>query len=153
MLHGHREIQNFLTLSVHCTDSWNIFQHKMINFVSPSGHMLFSHVSIYIFIWNLAWCDFICVCTMRLWSRVIYNFSCAGCSTCYVGETNRHFATRIHKYLHSDKHSHVLKHIRGSYCCSLCSEECFKIFNSASTSFQLKIKEENLCTSFGSSLL
>ena len=31
-------------------------------------------------------------------SRVIYKFSCAGCSTCYVGETNRHFATRIREH-------------------------------------------------------
>ena len=28
-------------------------------------------------------------------SRVIYKFSCAGCNACYIGETNRHFATRI----------------------------------------------------------
>ena len=41
-------------------------------------------------------------------SRVIYKFSCAGCSTCYVGETNRHFAmfaTRIREHLSSDKNS------------------------------------------------
>ena len=40
-------------------------------------------------------------------SRVIYKFSCAGCSTCYVGETNRHFATRIREHLSSDKNSHI----------------------------------------------
>ena len=33
-------------------------------------------------------------------------------------------------------------HLRGSEnCCSLCSKVCFKILDSASTSFQLKIKE------------
>ena len=47
-------------------------------------------------------------------SRVIYKFSCAGCSTCYVGETNRHFATRIREQLPSDKNSHIFKHLRGS---------------------------------------
>ena len=75
-------------------------------------------------------------------SRVIYKFSCAGCSACYIGETNRHFATRIREHLASDKNSHIFKHLRGSVNCgSLCSEDCFKILDSASTSFQLKIKE------------
>ena len=38
--------------------------------------------------------------------------------------------------------SQVLKDVRGSENCrSLCSEDCFKILHSASTSFQLKIKE------------
>ena len=36
----------------------------------------------------------------------------------------------------------IFKHLRGSVNCgSLCSEDCFKILDSASTSFQLKIKE------------
>ena len=75
-------------------------------------------------------------------SRVIYKFSCAGCSACYIGETNRHFATCIHEHLSSDKHSHFFKHLRGyENCRSLCSEDCFKILDSASTSFQLKIME------------
>ena len=69
-------------------------------------------------------------------------FPCAGCSACYIGETNRHFATRIRKHLASDKNSHIFKHLRGSENCrSLCSEDCFKILDSAPTSFQLKIKE------------
>ena len=75
-------------------------------------------------------------------SRVIYKFSCAGCNACYIGETNRHFATRIREHLASDKHSHIFKHLRGSENCrSRCSEDCFKILDSASTRFQLKIKE------------
>jgi len=75
-------------------------------------------------------------------SRIIYKFSCAGCSACYIGETNIHFATYIREHPASDKHSHILKHFRGSQNCrSLCSEDCFKIIDSASTSFQLKIKE------------
>ena len=76
---------------------------------------------------------------LRSW--VIYKFLCAGCSACYIGETNRH-ATRIREHLASDKNSHIFKHLRGSENCrSLCSEDCFKILDSASTSFQLKIKE------------
>ena len=99
--------------------------------------------------WKLSWCS------PRLKSRVVLgpgipslqvydreSFTCAGCSACYIGETNRHFATHIREHLASDKHSHIFKHLRGSEnCCSLCSEDCFKILDSASTSFQLKIKE------------
>jgi len=60
----------------------------------------------------------------------------------YIGETNRHFATRIREYLASDKHPQIFKHLRNSENCrSLCSEDCFEILDSASTCFQLKIKE------------
>ena len=70
-------------------------------------------------------------------SRVIYKFSYTGCSACYIGETNRHFATHIREHLASDKNSHIFKHLKGSVNCgSLCSEDCFKILDSASTSFQ-----------------
>ena len=44
-------------------------------------------------------------------SRVIYKFSCAVCCACYIGETNRHFATRIREHLASDKNSHIFKHL------------------------------------------
>ena len=44
--------------------------------------------------------------------------------------------------LTSDKNSHIFQHINGSETCrSLCSEECFSILDTASTPFQLKIKE------------
>ena len=69
-------------------------------------------------------------------------FSCTGRSACYLDETNRHVATRISEQLASDNHSHIFKHLRVSgNCRSLCSEDCFKILDSASTRFQLKMKE------------
>ena len=76
-------------------------------------------------------------------SRAVYKFSCTGCSTCYVGETNRHIVTRVREHLTSDKNSHIFQHINGSEACrALCSEECFSILaDTASTSFKLKIKE------------
>ena len=78
-------------------------------------------------------------------SRVVYKFSCAGCSACYVGQTNRHLATRVREHLTSDKNSHIFQpfqHInRSETCKALCSEDCFSILDTASTSFQLKIKE------------
>ena len=96
------------------------------------------------------------LCKIKSWFRVkdsipgglrlqiIYNFSCASCSACYVGETNKHIAwvTGICKHFSFDKHSHIFQHPRGSKnCCSHCSEDCFKILDSASTSFQLKFEE------------
>ena len=31
-------------------------------------------------------------------SRVVYKFACAGCNACYVGETTRHFSTRLREH-------------------------------------------------------
>ena len=31
--------------------------------------------------------------------RVVYKFACAGCNACYVGETTRHFSTRVCEHL------------------------------------------------------
>jgi len=75
-------------------------------------------------------------------SRVVYKFSCAGCSACYVGETNRHLATRVREHLTSDKNSQIFQHIYGSEACTaLCSENCFLILDTASMPFLLTIKE------------
>ena len=80
--------------------------------------------------------------TQIITTRVVYKFSCAGCSTCYVGETNRPLATRVREHLTSDKNSRIFQHINGSEACrALCSEDCFSIFDTASTSYQLKIKK------------
>ena len=32
-------------------------------------------------------------------SQVVYEFTCAGCHACYVGESTRHFATLFHEHL------------------------------------------------------
>ena len=32
-------------------------------------------------------------------TRVVYKFSCASCNACYVGETSRHFSTRVREHL------------------------------------------------------
>ena len=31
-------------------------------------------------------------------SMVVYQFICAGCNSCYIGETSRHFSTRIKEH-------------------------------------------------------
>ena len=43
-------------------------------------------------------------------SMVVYQFICAGCNSCYIGETSRHFSTRIKEHTVSDKNSHIFKH-------------------------------------------
>ena len=43
---------------------------------------------------------------------------------------------------HSDKASHILKHLQNSeHCRALCSVDCFHILDHVSKSFQLNIKE------------
>ena len=53
-------------------------------------------------------------------SRVVYKFSCAGCNACYVGETNRHLATRGREHLTSDKNSHIFQPSTGLTLAKLC---------------------------------
>ena len=65
-------------------------------------------------------------------SRVVYEFSCASCSTCYVGEINRPLATRACEHLTSDKISYIFQHIYGPETCrALCSENCLSILDKA----------------------
>ena len=50
----------------------------------------------------------------RLRAGVAYKFLCAGCNTCYVGETTRPFSTRIREHMFSDRTSHIFKHLQNS---------------------------------------
>ena len=78
----------------------------------------------------------------ELRSRVVYKFTCACCSACYIGETGRHFSTRVREHLSSDKSSHIFKHsLSSEHCRQSCSTDCFDILDSAPTKFQLKLKE------------
>ena len=78
----------------------------------------------------------------RLRTRVVYKFSCASCNACYIGETSRHFTTRVREHLSSDRSSHVFKHLHSSESCRIsCSVDCFTVLDSATTKFQVKLKE------------
>ena len=57
--------------------------------------------------------------------------------------TNTHLSTRIRKHLFCDKNSYIFKQLAGSEIWRQLSSGnfCFKILDSASTRFQLKIKE------------
>jgi len=75
-------------------------------------------------------------------SFVVYKFSCAGCNSSYIGETQRHLSTRIKEHLSSDKSSHIFKHLGENEACkSVCDENCFTVIDTASSPFRLKIKE------------
>ena len=75
-------------------------------------------------------------------SCVVYKFSCAGCAACYVGETTRHFNTRVKEHLETDRASHIFKYLETSpRCRSAYSRDNFAIIDQASTRFALKIKE------------
>ena len=77
-------------------------------------------------------------CGLR--SRVVYKFSCAGCSACYVGETWRQLSTRVNEHLTRDRASHIYKYLAGSDKCRLLSSpSCFSILTQASSQIQLKI--------------
>ena len=75
-------------------------------------------------------------------SLVVYKFSCAGCNSVYVGETCRHFTTRVREHVTRDKNSHIYKYLLSSSLCKQVSNEnCFTILDTAKSSYQLKIKE------------
>ena len=75
-------------------------------------------------------------------SFVVYKFVCAGCQSCYIGETKQHLPTRINENLVNDKKSHICKHLlENSACKNICDENCFAIIVSTSSSFRLKLKK------------
>ena len=73
---------------------------------------------------------------------VVYQFICAGCNSCYIGETSRHFSTRIKEHTLSDKNSHIFKHFsQFPSCKGMYTPSCFRILDSANSSIDLKLKE------------
>ena len=76
---------------------------------------------------------------------MIYKFLCAGCNACYVDETSRHLSTRIREHLVSDRTSRIFRQLDNSpQYRTLFSADCFNILDHASTTFQLKIREDIL---------
>ena len=75
-------------------------------------------------------------------SFLIYKFTCASCSSSYIGETCCHFKTRTEEHMKQDNKSHFFKHIHSivaffdSY-----NFLCFKIIEKGNAKFDLKIKE------------
>ena len=74
---------------------------------------------------------------------VVYKFQCAGCNACYVGETTRHYDTRVHEHLtKKSQPSSVFLHLEANANCRAASDEqCFKIIDRDTSEFRLKVKE------------
>ena len=79
----------------------------------------------------------------ELRARVVYKFTCAGCTACYVGETTRHYNTRVHEHLYKKSQpSSVFKHLDAKDDCrKACNENCFEIIDVDSSPYRLKVKE------------
>ena len=74
-------------------------------------------------------------------SFLVYKFTCASCSSSYIGETCRHFKTRIEEHIKKDNKSHIFKHLYSAACFDSYNFLCFKITDKVNSKFDLKIKE------------
>ena len=73
---------------------------------------------------------------------VVYKFTCARCSSNYIGETCLHFKIRIEEHIKKDIKTHIFKHLHSTATCfDSYNSLCFKIIDNASSKFDLKIKE------------
>ena len=73
---------------------------------------------------------------------LVYKFTCASCSSSSIGETCRHFKTRIEEHLKKDNKSHIFKHLH-SFASSFDSYNClcFKIIDKDNSKFDLRNKK------------
>ena len=75
-------------------------------------------------------------------SFLVYKFTCASCSSSYVGETCRHFKTRVEEHIKKDNKSQIFKHLHlATTCFDSYNSLCFKIIDKGNSKFDLKIKE------------
>ena len=73
-------------------------------------------------------------------SSLVYKFTCASCSSSYIGETFCHFKTRIEEHIKKDNKSHTFKHLHSTATCfDSYNSLCFKIIHKANSKFDLKI--------------
>ena len=75
-------------------------------------------------------------------SFLVYKFTCDSCSSSYIGETFRHFKTRIEEHIKKDNKSQIFEHLHSSETgLDSYNSLCFKIIDQANSKFDLKIKE------------
>ena len=74
-------------------------------------------------------------------SFLVYKFTCASCSSSYIGETC-HFKTSVEEHIKKDNKSHIFKHLHSTATCfDSYNSLCFDIIDKANSKFDLKIKE------------
>ena len=81
-----------------------------------------------------------------LQSHIVYKFTCGCCKASYIGETARHFNTRVMEHLESDKKSAIYQHLHAGTrqsrnCRRNSNADSFIILDHAETKHQLRIKE------------
>ena len=77
-----------------------------------------------------------------LQSYVVYQFTCADCNPCYIGESKRHLKTRIEEHLGKDKNSQKLKHTQENpHCREVSNFDCFDVIDRDNSHFKLLFKE------------
>ena len=77
-----------------------------------------------------------------LQSYVVYQFTCAGCNACYIGETRSHLKTRIEEHLGKDKNSQIFKHLQENpHCRQVSNFDCFDVIDRDTSHFRLQLKE------------
>ena len=73
---------------------------------------------------------------------LVYKITCASCSSSYIGETCRHFKTRIEEHIIKDIKSHIFKHLYSfETCFDSYNSLCFKIIDEPNSKLNLKIEE------------
>ena len=50
-------------------------------------------------------------------SFLVYKFTCASCSSSYIGKNYRHFKTRIEEHIKKDNKSHIFKDLHSTTTC------------------------------------
>ena len=75
-------------------------------------------------------------------SFLVHKFTCACCSSGYIGETCHHFNTRIEEHIKKDKKSHIFKHLHSTATFfDFYNSLSFKIIDKDNSKFDFKIKE------------
>ena len=73
---------------------------------------------------------------------LVYRFTCASCSSSYIGKTCRHFKTRIEEHIKKDNKSHIFKHLHSTATCfDSYNSLCFKIVGKTNSNFDINVKE------------